>query len=542
MESNSEKNRIHMSEAAAELVSKQAPDMLLEPRKAITVKGKGKMQTYFLIADDIDHHGSSDTAALFEQKIKRERRAEAGADDEEEQEEGAEEKQENKEEGAGDQEQQAKAKKDSSNDNSDGAAKEKTANKKDDKVTQPSTTTTTTTTTTASEAAAAAAISSGNSIKGKGDAAAAAAGQTKGQRSTSLLTSGSGSSSGGGGGADRTMSASRSSSSSSLNTQGAGSNVPSSFASPSMARRQGSGRSNSTLEVRQVMRNGVVHRHLAETIVLPEIPPEEQPGYGSRPGSRAGKRGKDKDKSKKDKSKKDKSKKDKKKDKQQKEQKEGGVVGDEDEDELGMDRHVSISNVLQVMYADSVSASEDDEAEDNEEDNAPQTRNDGVKQAEEEEEDVVSVAQDPLARKVAGHSSPTALSRAQSESQLENKPSQRDRSGLTSSNSSGNDGSSGSGSGSGSDDQDGDDANKVQQVLKDVDALRFQRVMQKKQQQHSRVANVNTDGECDVVAVSLTTNEGSMIKVAQVDGGADGEVGDEELEVFEEGIDGEIML
>ncbi|EGD72124.1 TKL/DICTY4 protein kinase [Salpingoeca rosetta] len=82
MESNSEKNRIHMSEAAAELVSQQAPDMLLEPRKAMHIKGKGKMQTYFLIADDIDHASSSDTAGLMEAKRKKDRKANAEDDTE----------------------------------------------------------------------------------------------------------------------------------------------------------------------------------------------------------------------------------------------------------------------------------------------------------------------------------------------------------------------------------------------------------------------------------------------------------------------------
>ncbi|EGD74805.1 TKL/DICTY4/DRK protein kinase [Salpingoeca rosetta] len=49
MESTSEKNRIHLSDIAANLLRKQAPDMPLEQREKITVKGKGKMQTFWLL-------------------------------------------------------------------------------------------------------------------------------------------------------------------------------------------------------------------------------------------------------------------------------------------------------------------------------------------------------------------------------------------------------------------------------------------------------------------------------------------------------------
>ena len=50
MESTSEKNRIHMSDIAANLLRKQAPQMQLEQREKISIKGKGKMQTYWLLA------------------------------------------------------------------------------------------------------------------------------------------------------------------------------------------------------------------------------------------------------------------------------------------------------------------------------------------------------------------------------------------------------------------------------------------------------------------------------------------------------------
>lgn len=66
MESNSEENRVHMSEAAADLLANQAPDLRLEPRKPMNIKGKGRMKTFFLLADDIHHIKSSDTKALFQ--------------------------------------------------------------------------------------------------------------------------------------------------------------------------------------------------------------------------------------------------------------------------------------------------------------------------------------------------------------------------------------------------------------------------------------------------------------------------------------------
>jgi len=39
MESNSEKNRIHMSEMSAQLLQKQAPELRLIPRGKIKIKG-----------------------------------------------------------------------------------------------------------------------------------------------------------------------------------------------------------------------------------------------------------------------------------------------------------------------------------------------------------------------------------------------------------------------------------------------------------------------------------------------------------------------
>jgi class 3 adenylate cyclase len=48
MESNSEKNRIHLSSDAAVLLKSQAPEMKLESRGEIQIKGKGTMTTFWL--------------------------------------------------------------------------------------------------------------------------------------------------------------------------------------------------------------------------------------------------------------------------------------------------------------------------------------------------------------------------------------------------------------------------------------------------------------------------------------------------------------
>jgi len=48
MESNSEKNRIHCSQASAKLLKTQCPELGLTYRGVIKVKGKGKMRTYWI--------------------------------------------------------------------------------------------------------------------------------------------------------------------------------------------------------------------------------------------------------------------------------------------------------------------------------------------------------------------------------------------------------------------------------------------------------------------------------------------------------------
>ena len=48
MESNSEKNRIHCSEASASLLRQQSPTVRIFPRGSIEVKGKGEMNTFWV--------------------------------------------------------------------------------------------------------------------------------------------------------------------------------------------------------------------------------------------------------------------------------------------------------------------------------------------------------------------------------------------------------------------------------------------------------------------------------------------------------------
>ena len=52
MESNSLVNRIHCSEDSARLLQLQYPEMKVASRGAIDVKGKGKMNTYWVNEDD----------------------------------------------------------------------------------------------------------------------------------------------------------------------------------------------------------------------------------------------------------------------------------------------------------------------------------------------------------------------------------------------------------------------------------------------------------------------------------------------------------
>jgi hypothetical protein len=48
MESNSKVNRIHCSRPAADILRKQAPELSIQSRGIIEVKGKGKMKTYWV--------------------------------------------------------------------------------------------------------------------------------------------------------------------------------------------------------------------------------------------------------------------------------------------------------------------------------------------------------------------------------------------------------------------------------------------------------------------------------------------------------------
>lgn len=51
MESNSAPNRIHCSDSSAELLKEQHPNLLLNPRGPIEVKGKGDMETFWVNKD-----------------------------------------------------------------------------------------------------------------------------------------------------------------------------------------------------------------------------------------------------------------------------------------------------------------------------------------------------------------------------------------------------------------------------------------------------------------------------------------------------------
>jgi hypothetical protein len=54
MESNSQKNRIHCSEASARLLREQCPKIRIFPRGTIEVKGKGEMRTYWVHTEGSD--------------------------------------------------------------------------------------------------------------------------------------------------------------------------------------------------------------------------------------------------------------------------------------------------------------------------------------------------------------------------------------------------------------------------------------------------------------------------------------------------------
>jgi class 3 adenylate cyclase len=51
MESNSLANRIHCSDSSAALLKEQHPNLSLNPRGAIEIKGKGEMETYWVNED-----------------------------------------------------------------------------------------------------------------------------------------------------------------------------------------------------------------------------------------------------------------------------------------------------------------------------------------------------------------------------------------------------------------------------------------------------------------------------------------------------------
>jgi len=59
MESKSKANRIHCSNAAADLLKIQYPELSLEPRGLIKIKGKGAMQTFWVNGSSKTNDGST---------------------------------------------------------------------------------------------------------------------------------------------------------------------------------------------------------------------------------------------------------------------------------------------------------------------------------------------------------------------------------------------------------------------------------------------------------------------------------------------------
>ena len=69
MESNSLPMRIHCSDRSAELLRSQAPEIKLESRGVINVKGKGDMETFW-VADDVIGGRELDHSTEFIGKLK----------------------------------------------------------------------------------------------------------------------------------------------------------------------------------------------------------------------------------------------------------------------------------------------------------------------------------------------------------------------------------------------------------------------------------------------------------------------------------------
>jgi class 3 adenylate cyclase len=65
MESNSEVNRIHCSEDSAKLLLSQNPEIKIAPRGLITVKGKGKMNTFWVNEDESTNSKTSLKKQIF---------------------------------------------------------------------------------------------------------------------------------------------------------------------------------------------------------------------------------------------------------------------------------------------------------------------------------------------------------------------------------------------------------------------------------------------------------------------------------------------
>ncbi|RCN42479.1 hypothetical protein ANCCAN_11555 [Ancylostoma caninum] len=58
MESNGKPGCVHMSEAAANLLKETFPEYKTEPRGEVIIKGKGVMNTFWLVMEDDDNQTS----------------------------------------------------------------------------------------------------------------------------------------------------------------------------------------------------------------------------------------------------------------------------------------------------------------------------------------------------------------------------------------------------------------------------------------------------------------------------------------------------
>lgn len=76
MESNSKENRIHCSKSSAELLEVQYPELPLRPRGRIAIKGKGRMETFWVDEDGEGRRASDVQQELEDMRLSLEKKAE----------------------------------------------------------------------------------------------------------------------------------------------------------------------------------------------------------------------------------------------------------------------------------------------------------------------------------------------------------------------------------------------------------------------------------------------------------------------------------